>query len=122
MKRILIAEDDLFLCKVYEQYLQAQKDWEVCIVSNAKEALQKMLEQPFHLYITDLEMPVMSGWEFFNLYDTQTIQTPILIVSSSPLEKIRTIIPNEKYSGFLSKQTLSQEQLLHEINALLVTS
>jgi DNA-binding response OmpR family regulator len=119
MKRILIAEDDLFLCQQYQEYLKEDQSLEVCIVSNAQAAVKKMLENPFHLYITDLEMPVMSGWDFFNHYDTQTIQTPILIISSCPLEKVRSLIPRYKYTDFLSKQTLSKKQLLDTIKALL---
>lgn len=59
---ILIVDDDLYLCEIISDVLQAEGH-ETRTASNGLEALERIREQKPQLILLDLMMPVMSGWE-----------------------------------------------------------
>ena len=61
MKKILVAEDNIQLGVFYKKFLSSN-GYDVDVVSNANEALEKLHYEPgFDLFITDLDMPKWDG-------------------------------------------------------------
>lgn len=59
--RLLIVEDDMTQCRLYQAYLQAQ--FHVTIKSNGEEALSFLKNDTVDLIISDIQMPKMGGLE-----------------------------------------------------------
>ena len=62
---ILVAEDNEVNRLVLEEMLEGEGAWLVCM-ENGLKAVEKLLEEgrdAFHLVITDVQMPVMDGYE-----------------------------------------------------------
>jgi two-component system chemotaxis sensor kinase CheA len=62
-KKILLLEDISFLRHLVKGYLEAD-GYRVIAVENGRVGLERMDEMEFDLIVSDLEMPVMSGWDF----------------------------------------------------------
>jgi two-component system chemotaxis response regulator CheY len=61
-KNILIVDDDLYLCEIIADVLEAEGH-ATRTASNGLEALERVREEKPDLLLLDLMMPVMSGWE-----------------------------------------------------------
>ena len=61
--RYLVVEDDDLIRKLYEQLLS--REGTVVSARNGKEALDQVQEGFFNVILSDLDMPVMNGTEFF---------------------------------------------------------
>ena len=64
-KHILLAEDTNFFQKLIKSYLEADH-YHVTTADNGQEALELMNRTPFDLIVSDIEMPVMDGWNFMS--------------------------------------------------------
>jgi two-component system chemotaxis sensor kinase CheA len=62
-KKVLLLEDASFFRHLVKRYLEAD-GYEVVAVENGKFGLDCMDENEFDLLVSDLEMPVMNGWDF----------------------------------------------------------
>ena len=63
LKRILLLEDISFFRQLIKGYLEEQ-GYNVTAVKNGQLGLDKIEETSFDLIISDIEMPVMDGWDF----------------------------------------------------------
>ncbi len=83
MKRVLIADDDVLVCRFLSQII----DWEACgyeLVGTARDgsqALAMIRELQPQILITDIEMPVMDGIELVRQVRKTGNQLKILILS-----------------------------------------
>lgn len=59
--RVLIAEDEPFHCEVLQRMLTVLGFRDVAMATNGMEALNIASKDPFHLVITDMDMPEMDG-------------------------------------------------------------
>jgi len=79
----MIAEDDQFLANAYRVKLE-KENFEVSIVYQGQELLDKVKDFKPHLILLDLVMPVMDGFEALKALkankDTKNI--PVLITSN----------------------------------------
>ncbi|MGB5637060.1 MAG: response regulator [Waterburya sp.] len=63
MKKILVVDDDLTLCKVLQNSLE-QKGYQVISVNSGKDALVKFSQEIPDIIVSDISMPEMDGFEF----------------------------------------------------------
>ena len=63
--RILLLEDISFFRQLIKGYLE-ELGYEVTAVKNGKLGLDEIEENEFDLIVSDIEMPVMDGWDFLN--------------------------------------------------------
>lgn len=61
-KTIIIVDDDTDLLRLTTEVLK-QNQYHVLAFTDAQEALKKIKEMPFDMLITDIQMPVMDGFE-----------------------------------------------------------
>ena len=89
MSRILIVEDEKDIAELEKDYLELS-GFEVEIVYDGTEGLEKALKEDFDLYILDLMLPGVDGFEICKrIRDVK--DTPILLVSAKrdDIDKIR---------------------------------
>jgi two-component system chemotaxis sensor kinase CheA len=118
---ILLAEDSPFFQNMIRNYL-VQAGFEVEIASNGEEALQKLKGglRP-SLIISDLEMPVMDGFEFIKnvraLPEFRDI--PIMVLTSLTGEDLKKKVIDLGANAYEVK--LEREKVLRTIEELLST-
>ncbi|MFH1444667.1 MAG: response regulator [Candidatus Peregrinibacteria bacterium] len=84
-KHILIAEDDLFLVKMYKLELEGA-GYEVTTVTNGKLALEAIEKQKPDLLLLDLLMPEVDGFTVLQQIQMKGYVFPVVVLSSSSQE------------------------------------
>jgi two-component system chemotaxis sensor kinase CheA len=103
-----------------EQSILESAGYEVEVAASAEEALDKAQRAPYALFLVDVEMPGMDGFEFIQ----RTQQTPALrdvpaiLVSSrsSPEDKKRGLEAGAK--AYIVKGEFNQVEFLSRIRSL----
>jgi response regulator RpfG family c-di-GMP phosphodiesterase len=82
-KRILVADDEPLLRRMYESYL-SNEGYEVVCASDGEEAIQRARALGPDLVITDVKMPRTDGYEVCRALkeDRDTRHVPVVIVSA----------------------------------------
>jgi len=82
MKRILIV-DDAATVRMYYRTILEEAGYLVAEAVNGIEGLEKALEEPFDLYIVDINMPKLDGYGFMKeLRSMELPQVPAMMVST----------------------------------------
>lgn len=63
-QKILVVDDDKAISSLLSAILK--KEWEVDLAFNGKEALSKLRNSFYDLIISDIDMPVMDGFELYS--------------------------------------------------------
>ncbi len=98
MKSFLIVEDSPALIKFCKFLIKARfKDASITCAENGQEALEKIREREYSVILSDIEMPIMDGIEF---YESLKNESPLLakrlaFISSSNLSKHLSYIMKE---------------------------
>ncbi len=81
--RILVADDDPALCLLLREMLQ-EASYDVSIATNGDELVRMAQEQPPDLFLVDLMMPLMDGFEAIRQLrnDTRTSHLPMIILTA----------------------------------------
>ena len=82
MSKILIIEDNELNLKLMKDVLSSQ-GYETDTASDGKEGLNKAEENDYDLILLDIQMPVVSGYDFLQVYDKNT---PVIVVSACAME------------------------------------
>ncbi len=87
-KSILVVDDSLSVRKYLTLFLEARK-FRVLSATNGAEAINILEENPVDLVITDLEMPVMHGYELIHRLKTSQRwkDIPVIVLTSRSAEK-----------------------------------
>ena len=89
MKRILII-DDAATVRMYHRSILESAGYAVEEAMNGIEALEKGLQNPFDLYIVDVNMPKLDGYGFLRELRQQEIsQRPAIMVSTEAADRKR---------------------------------
>ena len=89
MARILIVEDEISIAELEKDYLELS-DFKVDICTDGKAGLDAALSEDYDLFILDLMLPDVDGFEICRLIREQK-DVPILMVSAKKedIDKIR---------------------------------
>lgn len=89
MSKILIIEDERAIAELEKDYLELS-DFEVGVETDGNRGLKKALENDYDLYILDLMLPGVDGFEICRQIREKK-NTPILMVSAKKddIDKIR---------------------------------
>ena len=63
MRRILVIDDDVNICKMVERTFLLEGEYEIDMAHNGKEGLQKLKQLNPHIILLDVMMPGMDGIE-----------------------------------------------------------
>lgn len=92
LKSILVIEDDDDIRQVIRVYLEIE-GYPVITAANGKQGLELLSQGPRPgLIILDLMMPIMNGWEFVDLLqsDDALASIPVIVVTADTA-RIRSI-------------------------------
>lgn len=106
-KNILQIDDDADDCEFFMEALQAVSQADYTSMHNPVEALRKLIEQELipDVIFLDLNMPIMSGFEFLTEIKKQDIlkNIPVIIYSTSQMEENKNKASAFGASGYISK-------------------
>ncbi len=113
MKRILLV-DDAATVRMYHRDILESAGYSVEEAWNGIEALEKALQDPFDLYLVDVNMPKLDGYGFLRELRQQDIaQTPAIIVSTEAAAHDELEAYRAGANGYLIKPASSSELLTH---------
>ena len=81
MERILIAEDDADLLKLFQTVLK-KEGYEVIPVEDGVQALRYLNREYVDMIISDIMMPNMDGYELIRVLRNAGQKTPILLITA----------------------------------------
>lgn len=117
--RILIVEDSPLYRKVLKDFLE-ESGYEVALANNGKDGLGHLAKgDKFDLVISDIEMPIMDGWEFakkVRLSKNEYSNIPIIALSSKLTPQDREKGLAVGFTGHLEK--LNKVEVLETVNKL----
>lgn len=111
MTRILIADDDEFLSKMYTLSLQEQ-GYDVTVANDGKTAAQKLDASLPDLLILDILMPGMTGYDVMQHIKKNGYKLPVIVLTNVNAEKGQQLCTEMGASGFFNKSTMDLEELV----------
>jgi two-component system chemotaxis response regulator CheY len=113
MKRILIV-DDAATVRMYHRNILEAAGYTVEESVNGIEALEKSLQQPFDLYVVDINMPKLDGYGFLRELRAQDVeQSPAIMVSTEAESNDRARAYTAGANVYMVKPVKPDQLLLH---------
>jgi CheY-like chemotaxis protein len=81
-RQVLVADDNEAVRDVLSRALSIC-GYDVTLAENGIEAGKLFLTGSYDLVITDLQMPLMNGWELSRLIKERSPNTPVMVVSGA---------------------------------------
>ena len=119
-KRVLLVEDSPLYAALISPSLQAM-DLSVRLASNGAEALRVLRSEPMDVIVSDIDMPVMDGYEFAKRIraSQEWAHLPMLAISAGDAEAVE---PRALAAGFNAFRTKHESKpMLDALMALLNT-
>jgi two-component system, chemotaxis family, chemotaxis protein CheY len=118
MKRILVI-DDAATVRMFHRAILEAAGYAVDEAVNGLEALEKALQQPYDLYLVDVNMPRLDGYGFLReLRSADVPQAPAIMVSTEAGSQDRELAYAAGANFYLIKPTRA-DQLVAPIAMLL---
>ena len=83
MFKLLVVEDKKSLQEWYREELE-KEGYSVATAANAKEALNRLRDEPTDLVVMDIKMPGMNGLELLGKALGEKIKIPVIINTAYP--------------------------------------
>ena len=114
-KKILLAEDDKFIARAYQDGL-SRAGFEVVLAVNGQEAIDKVKSEKTDLVLLDLIMPKKNGFEVLEeIKADKTLKMPVIILSNlsqdSDIEKAKEL----GAAGYIVKSNFSMKEVIEKI-------
>jgi two-component system chemotaxis sensor kinase CheA len=118
--RILVVDDALTVRELERSILE-RAGYEVSVAVDGSEALGRLAEQPVDLVLTDVEMPVMNGFELTEAIraDERWSNLPVLILTSRANDEDRHRGLDAGADGYIVKSSFDEGSLLSAIVGVL---
>lgn len=82
MKTILVVDDDRGVLQISSRALLALKDMSVVTAENGALATRVLQDQAVDLVVTDLQMPVMGGYQLLSYMSQRHPDMPAIVITS----------------------------------------
>ena len=114
--RILVADDDLGICRSMDEIL-SEEGAIVETASDGAEALQKVKTTPFDLLLSDVVMPNMDGYELYIAVHELYPELPVLMMTAFHYDKDHIIKRGriQGLQGVVFKKPVDPERLVQVI-------
>lgn len=121
--KILVAEDDKFLLKIYQTKL-AKEGFNILIASDGEEAIQMVKSEKPSLVILDLLLPKKSGFEVLAEIKADPVTKDIPVIISSNLGQDADVEKGLKLGAadYMIKANLSITEVMDKIKKYIDTS
>jgi DNA-binding NarL/FixJ family response regulator len=103
--RILIADDDPAIRRLFRRLLEAQPNWQVCGEAvNGVDAVEQVKQMAPDLVILDLGMPLMNGIEAAREISQSNPALPLLLISVQEMsDQLVEAARNAGFKGAVTK-------------------
>ena len=114
----VLVIDDAATVRMYHRKMLTDAGWQVEEAINGVEALEKVAsqppDQPFDLYVCDINMPKMDGYTFVRELRRQAnwVQAPVLMVSTEAQSQDATAAQDAGANCYLIKPAKPAELVL----------
>lgn len=117
----ILVIDDSLTTRTLEQSVLEVAGYKVDLASSAEEGLSKARAKSYGLFIVDVEMPGMNGFEFTALTraDATLSQVPVILVTSLSTPEHRRRGLEVGASSYIVKSEFNQGQFLQRVMELL---
>ncbi len=117
-KRILAVDDTEFFRELVREYL-ASEGYDVTTATDGAAALQRLENERFDLVVTDIEMPVLDGWELARAVRQNSDQAglPLLALTTLSSDADRARAKTLGFDGYEVK--LDRQQFLQTVAELI---
>jgi two-component system chemotaxis response regulator CheY len=113
MKRVLIV-DDAATVRMYHRELLEAAGYKAEEAVNGVEALEKSLQEPFDLYVVDINMPKLDGYAFLRELRAQAIyQAPAIMISTEAAPSDQKQAYASGANAYLVKPVKPEQLRLH---------
>ncbi|MDD3466977.1 MAG: response regulator transcription factor [Campylobacterales bacterium] len=79
--KLLLLEDDAQLSEIIKEYLE-EAGCEVHHAGDGEEALDKIYEERFDIYLFDVKVPYMNGFDLLSKLRSEGNETPVIFLTS----------------------------------------
>jgi two-component system chemotaxis sensor kinase CheA len=119
-KRRLLVVDDSLTTRMLEQSILESAGYEVDLAISGEEALAKAQDTHYGLFVVDVEMPGMDGYEFVTRTraDARLRETPAILVTSRASKEDRRRGEDAGAQAYIVKGEFDQAYLLQTIRSL----
>jgi two-component system chemotaxis sensor kinase CheA len=116
----VLVIDDSLTSRMLEQSILESAGFQVDLASSAEEALQKCRERRYNLFVVDIEMPGMNGFEFveYTQRDSVLRDVPSVLVTSRNSQEDRQRGREAGARAYMAKSEFDQRNLLRTIREL----
>ncbi|MFZ3053391.1 MAG: response regulator [Sulfuricurvum sp.] len=102
--RILIAEDEEYNQMVVQAMVELlYPDVTMEMVDNGLQALEKLKTESFDLLLSDVDMPVMNGYELVNEIKKMGLTLPLISVTAFAISGDREKLLMHGFDDYISK-------------------
>ncbi len=117
----ILVIDDSLTTRMLEQSILESAGYAVELATSAEEGLEKARGRRYGVYIVDVEMPGMNGFEFVTTTRTEPelSQTPAILVSSRDSTEDKERASRVGARAYIVKGEFEQEHLLSTIRSLM---
>jgi len=86
-KQILVADDNEAILNIVSNFLEFI-GFEVSLAADGIEALNTFIDRSFDLVITDINMPIMDGWDLARCIKEKSPKTPVILMTGEDKETV----------------------------------
>jgi len=117
--RVLVVDDSI-TSRIVERNILEPAGYEVDLAENAFQALEKVEAQNYDIFLVDIEMPGMDGFELTKRLkaEPKTKRTPVVIVSTRSAEEDKRRGIEAGAQGYIIKSKLEPSTFLQMIKHL----
>jgi CheY-like chemotaxis protein len=80
-KTLLVVEDDRATLSLYRAGLKGLQGFKILMAADGGQALELLRQEPVHVLVTDLNMPVMDGFNLIAKVSRLYPQVPIIVMT-----------------------------------------
>ncbi|WP_243384131.1 response regulator [Geothrix alkalitolerans] len=80
-RTLLVVEDDRATLSLYRAGLKGLQGFRILAASNGQEALEVLRQEAVHVLVTDLDMPVMDGFNLITKVGRLYPQIPVIVMT-----------------------------------------
>ena len=122
MKKILvlIVEDEETISRALRDFLtHTDNVYEVIVVEDGKEALEKVTTDAFDLVLLDIVMPKMDGWQFLEEVKKRDIKSKIIVLTNLDEKESKARAKDFGVVNYFVKNETTLAMLTERINSVL---
>ncbi|MEA3290181.1 MAG: response regulator [Campylobacterota bacterium] len=117
--KILIVDDSVTVRLYHKQILQGA-GYEIDEAENGMEALEKVSENSYDLFLVDINMPILDGYSFVRRYRENSGYDASIVMISTESDKSDRTIAYEAGANFYEVKPVSSDDLLRVAKLLTI--